>query len=52
VFSARPPAELTERHVDPAQLLANIVAAHFELLRRAAMMPRPSVRGWKRAQAQ
>ena len=51
VFSARPPAELTERHLDPAQRLANIVAAHFELLRRAAMLPRPSVRGWKRAQA-
>jgi len=52
VFSARPPAELSEPHVGPAQRLADIVAAHFELLRRAAMMPRPSVRGWKRAQAQ
>jgi len=52
VFSARPPAELTEAHLAPAQPLADIVAAHFELLRRAAMLPRPSAGGRNQAQAQ
>ncbi len=45
VFSARAPAELGEAHLDVAHRLANIVAAHFELLRRAAMLPRPYVPG-------
>lgn len=45
VFSATPPMHLTELHLDPAQRLADIVAAHFELLRRAAMLPRPFVPG-------
>lgn len=50
VFSSRPPAELTDSHLDPAQRLADIVAAHFELLRRTAMLPRPYVPGRKQAQ--
>jgi GAF domain-containing protein len=37
VFSASSPATLTEAHVSPAQRLADIVAAHLELLRRAAV---------------
>jgi hypothetical protein len=41
VFSARAPAELSESHLGPGQRLADIVAAHFELLRRAAMLPQP-----------
>jgi hypothetical protein len=45
VFSACLPAALGEQHLDVAQRLANIVAAHFELLRRAAMLPRPYVPG-------
>ncbi|MDQ3224050.1 MAG: hypothetical protein M3Q75_11365 [Gemmatimonadota bacterium] len=36
VFGAVAPAILTEAHVVPAQRLADIVAAHLELLRRAA----------------
>ncbi len=43
VFGARRPAELMESHLDIAQRLADIVAAHFELLRRAALMPPPFV---------
>ena len=50
VFSAAPPTSLTEAHLGPAQRLADIVAAHFELLRRAAMLPPPYVPGWKRAE--
>ena len=45
VFSARHPAQLEEVHLDAAQRLANIVAAHFELLRRSALLPPPSVPG-------
>lgn len=45
VFSARHPAELEEAHLDAAQRLANIVAAHFELLRRSALLPPPSIPG-------
>jgi hypothetical protein len=43
MFSAAPPAVLTELHVLPAQHLADIVAAHLELLRRVALLPHPSV---------
>jgi hypothetical protein len=43
MFSASPPAVLTESHLNPAQRLADIVAAHLELLRRAAMLPGPGV---------
>ena len=50
VFSAAPPTALAESHLNPAQRLADIVAAHFELLRRAAMLPHPFVPGWKRAE--
>jgi hypothetical protein len=50
VFSAAAPAALAESDLDPAQRLADIVAAHFELLRRAAMLPPPYVPGWKRAE--
>jgi hypothetical protein len=41
VFSARTPAELSALRLPAAQRLADIVAAHFELLRRAALQPRP-----------
>jgi hypothetical protein len=50
VFSAAPPAVLAESHLDAAQRLADIVAAHLELLRRGAMLPHPYVPGWKPAQ--
>jgi hypothetical protein len=43
MFSAVSATALTERHVLPAQRLADIVAAHFELLRRVALLPHPSV---------
>jgi GAF domain-containing protein len=43
IFSAGSANGLTERHVLPAQHLADIVAAHLELLRRGAMIPHPSV---------
>jgi hypothetical protein len=43
IFSAAPPALLTELHVLPAQHLADIVAAHIELFRRMALQPHPSV---------
>jgi hypothetical protein len=49
IFSAAPPAVLTELHVLPAQHLADIVAAHLELLRRVALQPHPSVPHWKQA---
>ncbi|HEV7366417.1 MAG TPA: hypothetical protein VGN76_11275 [Gemmatimonadales bacterium] len=49
LFSAAPPSGLTERHVLQAQHLADIVAAHLELLRRVAMQPHPSVPHWKQA---
>jgi hypothetical protein len=45
VFSARSPAELNDTNLDPAHRLANIVAAHFELLRRSALLPPPSIPG-------
>jgi hypothetical protein len=47
VFSARSPAELNDSHLDAAQRLANIVAAHFELLRRSALLPQPYTPGRK-----
>jgi GAF domain-containing protein len=50
VFSAAPPTALAEEHLNPAQRLADIVAAHFELLRRTAMLPHPFVPGWKRTE--
>ena len=43
IFTAASPKVLTEQHVLMAQHLADIVAAHLELLRRMAMVPQPSV---------
>ena len=43
IFSAGSPTRLTEQHVLPAQHLADIVAAHMELLRRGAMLPQPTI---------
>jgi GAF domain-containing protein len=41
LFRAKSPAELAESHVPSAQRLADIVAPHFELLRRAAVPASP-----------
>ncbi|HYF38964.1 MAG TPA: GAF domain-containing protein, partial [Gemmatimonadales bacterium] len=43
IFSATSPKALTEQHVLTAQHLADIVAAHLELLRRVTLQPRPSL---------
>ncbi len=48
VLSAAPPAVLNRAHVEPAQRLADVIAPHLELLRRAAMLPPPFRPGWKR----
>jgi hypothetical protein len=48
VLTARPPAILREVHIHPAQQLADIVAAHLELLRRTALLPTPYTPGWKK----
>jgi hypothetical protein len=50
IFSAASPGALTEHHVLPAQHLADIVAAHLELLRRVAMQPQPSVPRWRQTE--
>jgi hypothetical protein len=42
IFSAVAPATLTVLHVDRARRLADIVAAHLELLRRASLPPTPA----------
>jgi hypothetical protein len=42
IFSATLPTVLSEHHVVPAQHLADIVAAHLELLRRVALHPHPA----------
>ncbi|HVQ45293.1 MAG TPA: GAF domain-containing protein, partial [Gemmatimonadales bacterium] len=47
VCSSETPGALTEHHVLIAQHLADIIAAHFELLRRGAMLPHPSVSRWR-----
>jgi hypothetical protein len=39
---------LNQAHVRPAQQLADVVAPHLELLRRAALLPPPFRPGWKR----
>ncbi len=49
VLTAAPPAVLNPAHVEPAQRLADVIAPHLELLRRAAMRPPPFRPGWKRA---
>jgi hypothetical protein len=46
-LSASQPKVLTEHHVVPVQHLADIVAAHLELLRRTAMQPHPTVSRWR-----
>jgi hypothetical protein len=48
VLTARPPAILREAHLPQAQQLADIVAAHLELLRRTALLPAPYMPGWKK----
>ncbi len=48
VLTAAPPAVLNRAHLDPAQRLADVIAPHLELLRRAAMLPPPFRPGWKR----
>jgi hypothetical protein len=48
VLTARHPAILRVMHVDPAQQLADVVAAHLELLRRTALLPPPFLPGWKK----
>ena len=47
IFASELPGSLTEHHVLTAQHLADIVAAHLELLRRGAMLPQPSVSRWR-----
>ena len=48
VMTAAPPAVLNPAHIGPAQRLADVLAPHLELLRRAAMLPQPFRPGWKR----
>jgi GAF domain-containing protein len=48
VLTARHPAVLREVHVGPAQQLADVIASHLELLRRAALLPPPYMPGWKK----
>jgi hypothetical protein len=48
LFSAAPPAVLNPAHTQAAQHLADLVAPHLELLRRAALLPPPFRPGWKR----
>jgi len=48
VLTARHPAILREVHVHPAQQLADVLAAHLELLRRTALLPPPYLPGWKK----
>jgi hypothetical protein len=48
-FSAVAPKVLTEYHVVPVQHLADIIAAHLELLRRGSMQPHPIVSRWRHA---
>jgi hypothetical protein len=48
VLTALHPAILRVVHLEPAQQLADIAAAHLELLRRTALLPPPYLPGWKR----
>jgi hypothetical protein len=48
VLTAAAPAVLREVHVHAAQRLADVVAPHLELLRRAALLPPPYMPGWKK----
>ena len=47
IFSSETSGSLTEHHVLIAQHLADIVAAHLELLRRGAMLPPPTLSRWR-----
>jgi hypothetical protein len=49
IFGAESPAILTELHADRARRLADIVAAHLELLRRSALPPAPELKPIERA---
>ncbi len=48
VLTAAAPAVLREVHVHAAQQVADVVAPHLELLRRAALLPPPYMPGWKK----
>ncbi len=48
VLTACHPAILREVHLRPAQQLADVIAAHLELLRRTALLPPPYLPGWKK----
>ena len=48
LFSATPPAALAESHLGPAQRLADIVAAHLELVRLSTMLTPTSMPGSRR----
>jgi hypothetical protein len=48
LLTAAPAAVLNPAHLGPAQRLADVIAPHLELLRRAAMLPAPFRPGWKR----
>jgi hypothetical protein len=50
IFSSERPGALTEHHVLTAQHLADMVAAHLELLRRGAMLPQPTVSRWRQTE--
>lgn len=50
MFSAKLPNALDEHHVLPAQHLADIVAAHLELLRRTSMLPQPTISRWRQTE--
>jgi hypothetical protein len=50
IFRAGPESALSETHTDLARRLADIVAAHHELLRRAVLLPPPYAPGWKRTE--
>jgi hypothetical protein len=43
------PSRFGRGDVEIAQQLADLVAPHLELIRRAAMAPPPMMPGWKRA---
>jgi GAF domain-containing protein len=50
IFTAASSSALNETHLDGAHRLADVVAAHLELLRRSAFRAPPYVPGWKRTE--
>lgn len=48
MLSARNPSAFGGSQVQQAQELADVLAPHFELLRRSALLPPPYLPGWKR----